>query len=234
MLVLPVIRYPAHAMFSHHAARVATLLLIAALPLLARAEPATAPATAPASSATAVIDRFHAELLGIMKNAQTLGIDGRRARLQPVMDETYDFPGMAQRSLGPAWSKLDLAERARFVQVFRGMILRTYAIRFNGYESERFETRGEESSVAGTEIVRTILHTAKEDVHLDYRLRETPEGWRVIDIYLGGTISELAMKRAEYTSVIAREGFDALVAALERKVEGATADVPASSDSLDK
>ena len=210
-------------MFPHHAARVATLILIAALALAARAEPA------PASE---VIDRFHAALLDVMKNAKALGVEGRRARLQPVMDETYDFPGMAQRSLGPAWGKLDDAQHARFAEVFRAMILRTYATRFDGYESERFETRGEEPSIAGTEIVRSVLHTAKEDVHLDYRMRETPEGWRVIDVYLGGTVSELALKRAEYTAVLEREGFDALVGALERKIAEGPADVPASSDSL--
>jgi len=203
--------------------RVAILTLVTVLALPARAEPL---------SATAVIDRFHATLLDVMKNAKTLGVDGRRERLQPVMDETYDFPGMAQRSLGPAWGKLDDAEHARFEQVFRALILRTYATRFDGYVSERFETLGVEPSIAGTSIVRSVLHAPKEDVHLDYRMRETTAGWRVIDVYLGGTVSELALKRAEYTAVLERDGFDALVAALERKVAEGPVELPASSDSL--
>ena len=210
-------------MFPYLAARVAIAVVTAALALPARAEPLPA---------TAVIDRFHATLLLVMKDAQALGVDGRRAKLEPVMDETYDFGGMAQRSLGPAWAKLDDAEHARFEQVFRALILRTYATRFNGYESERFETLGVEPSIAGTAIVRSVLHTAKEDVHLDYRMRETASGWRVIDVYLGGTVSELALKRAEYTAVLEREGFDALVSALETKVAEGPESVPASSDSL--
>jgi phospholipid transport system substrate-binding protein len=224
MLVLPAIRYPAARMFPHRTAPVAAGLLCAVLALSARAEPA--------SGAAEVIDRFHAALLDVMKNAQELGVAGRRTRLQPVMDQTYDFPGMAKRSLGPAWAKLDDAQHARFEQVFRAMILRTYATRFDGYESERFETRGAEPSIAGTEIVRTVLHTAKEDVHLDYRMRATPDGWRVIDVYLGGTVSELALKRAEYTAMLEREGFEALAAALERKIADGAIVAPASSDSL--
>ena len=86
-------------------------------------------------------------------------------------------------------------------------------------------------SVAKTVIVRTVLHTANEDVHLDYRLRSTPAGWRVIDVYLSGTVSELALRRAEYTSVLEREGFDALLAALERKVSDSPGVPPRSSDS---
>ena len=93
------------------------------------------------------------------------------------MDQTWDFPTMSQRSLGPAWGKLDADQRERFARVFRGMILRTYANRFDGYASERFETSGSESSIAGTQIVRSVLHAANEDVHLDYRMRETSAGW---------------------------------------------------------
>lgn len=205
--------------------RVATFALIFALALAARAEP---------GDAVAVIDRFHATLLGVMKDAKALGVEGRLERLTPAMDQTWDFATMSQRSLGPGWGKLDAAQRERFAKVFRGMILRTYATRFDGYASERFETSGSESSIAGTRIVRSVLHAANEDVHLDYRMRQTSDGWRVIDVYLGGTVSELAMKRAEYTSVLERDGFDALVSALERKIADASGGVPASSDSLDK
>ena len=209
-------------MVPHRLARVATWLLAAALTFAPHAEPAPA---------AQVIDRFHATLIDAMKNAKALGVEGRLARIEPVMVETYDFPAMAQRSLGPAWGKLDDAQRARFAQVFRALILRTYATRFNAYTSERFETRGTEASIAGTEIVRTVLHSPKETVQLDYRMRSTPAGWRVIDVYLGGTVSELALRRAEYTAVLERDGFDALVAALEKKVAEGPVSVPASSDS---
>lgn len=219
------ILYAAAPMIPPRRLHVATFALIFALALAARAEPA---------DAVGVIDRFHATLLGVMKDAKALGFEGRLERLTPAMDQTWDFATMSQRSLGPAWGKLDVEQRERFAKVFRGMILRTYATRFDGYTSERFETSGSESSIAGTQIVRSVLHAPNEDVHLDYRMRQTSEGWRVIDVYLGGTVSELAMKRAEYTSVLERDGFDALVSALERKIADASGDVPASSDSLDK
>jgi phospholipid transport system substrate-binding protein len=209
-------------MVPNRIARVATFLLVLGLAFAPRAEPAPA---------AAVIERFHATLLEVMKNAQQLGVDGRRAKLEPVMSETYDFPAMAQRSLGPAWAKLDAAQRARFEEVFRGLILRTYATRFDGYTSERFELRGTEASIAGTEIVRTTLHSPKQTVQLDYRMRETKTGWRVIDVYLNGTVSELALRRAESTSVLERDGFDGLVSGLEKKVAEGPEDVPASSDS---
>jgi phospholipid transport system substrate-binding protein len=185
----------------------------------------------PGAAAVPVIDHFHAVLLDVMKNATVLGIDGRRDKLAPVLDATYDFPAMAQRSLSTGWPKLDESQRARFIAAFRGMTLRTYATRFDGYDNERFETLGVEPSIAGTVIVRSVLHTTNEDVHLDYRLRPTPAGYRVIDVYLSGTVSELALRRAEYTSVFERDGFEALVSALERKVSDAPGSPARSSDS---
>jgi phospholipid transport system substrate-binding protein len=197
-------------------------------------------AAADVPSASATIEKFHASLLEVMKNAKELGFDGRRAKLEPVLDSTYDFPAMAQRSLGPAFATLDDAQRARFIQAFRNMTLRTYATRFNGWSGEVFETKGQEDSIAGTVIVRSVVHAKPEDVSLDYRLRETPGGWRVIDVYLRGTVSELALRRSEYSAVLERDGFEALVAALERKVaEGPVPEAPGvpatpSSDSRDK
>jgi phospholipid transport system substrate-binding protein len=184
----------------------------------------------PSGAAVAVIDHFHSVLLDVMKNADALGLEGRRDKLAPVLDATYDFPAMAQRSLSTGWAKLDASQRERFTAAFRGMTLRTYATRFDGYDGERFETMGEEASIASTVIVRSVLH-ADEDIHLDYRMRSTPAGFRVIDVYLSGTVSELALRRAEYTSVLERDGFDALVSALEKKVLDAPGAPARNSDS---
>jgi len=208
-----------------------TALAVVLLATLMSASVRAAEEAAPRGQASPVIDRFHSVLLDVMKNAKELGLEGRKEKLGPALDATYDFPAMAQRSLATGWAKLDDAQHQRFVSVFRAMTLRTYATRFDGYDNERFETLGEEPSVAGTVIVRTILHASDEDIHLDYRLRSTPAGFRVIDVYLSGTVSELALRRAEYTSVLERDGFEALVAALERKVSDAPGAPARNSDS---
>lgn len=212
----------------HHSRAVVALLLAVLLTSAARADAA---AVQPSSAAAPVVDHFHGVLIEVMKDANSLGLEGRKEKLAPALDATYDFPLMAQRSIATGWPKLDDAQRERFTAAFRALTLRTYASRFDGYDGERFETTGEEPSVAKTVIVRTVLHTKTEDVHLDYRLRSTPAGWRVIDVYLSGTVSELALRRSEYTSVLEREGFEALLSALERKASDSPGVPPRSSDS---
>ena len=58
-----------------------------------------------------------------------------------------------------------------------------------------------------------------EPVELTYRMRSTAPGWRIIDVFLKGSVSELALRRSEYSSVIKRDGFDALIKGLDEKVD---------------
>ncbi|MCH7709728.1 MAG: ABC transporter substrate-binding protein, partial [Myxococcales bacterium] len=59
-----------------------------------------------------------------------------------------------------------------------------------------------------------------DDIQLYYRLRNGTDGrWKIIDVYLNGTVSELALRRSEYSSLIKREGFEALLIALNKRIE---------------
>jgi phospholipid transport system substrate-binding protein len=51
-------------------------------------------------------------------------------------------------------------------------------------------------------------------------------GWRIVDIYLNGTVSELALRRSEYSALIQREGFKALLAKLDERINDLKQPVP--------
>ncbi|MBM3584685.1 MAG: hypothetical protein FJX36_09755 [Alphaproteobacteria bacterium] len=74
----------------------------------------------------------------------------------------------------------------------------------------------------GGVVIETWLHPGEgqEPVALDYRLRQGEDGWRVIDVYLTGTISELATRRAEFATVFRDQGLEGLIAVLEAKGGG--------------
>jgi phospholipid transport system substrate-binding protein len=48
-------------------------------------------------------------------------------------------------------------------------------------------------------------------------LRASDDAWRLIDVYLSGTVSELATRRSEFSAVLRRGGPEALVDALQQK-----------------
>ena len=110
-------------------------------------------------------------------------------------------------------------ERKKWIHCFENVTAANYAGRFTGYTGQEFVTLGVEPSSHNTIIVRTrLINPDGEDVDLNYRLRETPAGWRIIDVYLNGTVSELALRRSEYSSLIKRDGFQSLVDSVDKRV----------------
>ena len=93
-----------------------------------------------------------------------------------------------------------------------------YAGRFRGYSGEYFETLATSTGAHDTEMVQTQIVLPKDDdIQLNYRLRKIDSGWRIIDVYLNGTVSELAMRRSEYSSTLKREGFESLMDTIDEK-----------------
>lgn len=177
------------------------------------------PAHAAELQPTAVIGRFYDTLLGAMKDAQALGFKGRYQKLEPAIEATFDLPLMTRLSIGPQWRKLTPEQQKQLVSAFKDYTFSTYANRFDGYSGERFEVNPTTSSAAGGVVVQSNLVKSDGDkVSINYLMRQEPEGWRVIDVFLNGTVSELATRRSEFTSVLRRDGVGGLLRLLADKV----------------
>jgi phospholipid transport system substrate-binding protein len=180
---------------------------------------AFAAAAADPSLAVGVIQQLDDGLLGVMKDAKALGYQGRFDRLASLVDHTYDVPFMAEKVLGSHWQQLDEAARTRWIGVFRQYLVANYAGNFTGFSGQRFEVLGQEPAPNDTTLVKTVLHDpGNEDVDLTYRMRDAGQGWRIGDIYLKGTVSELALRRSDYASVLDSGGLDALVGVVQAKI----------------
>jgi len=175
------------------------------------------------------VNGLHEALLGVMKEADELGYQGRFNRLYPLLPQLFDLPFMAQKSIGRYWKTTSEAERAQLLETFTRFTTANYAGNFDEYTGQIFETLGTEESTHGTMLVRSQLTTpGGEKIQLNYRLRPVDGHWKIIDIYLNGTVSELALRRSEYSSLIEREGFNALIAALDDKITDLSASTPAA------
>ena len=54
-------------------------------------------------------------------------------------------------------------------------------------------------------------------MQLDYLLRSAQDKWRIIDVYLSGTVSQLAARRSEFSAVLRQSGVSGLIALLKQK-----------------
>jgi len=185
---------------------------------------ASAPAGAAATDGTAValarqvIDGFHATLLDVMKNAKALGIRGRFDRFAPEIAQRFDSELMIALASGTYWRKAEPALRTKLVTAFRRMSTATYATRFTGWSGEKFETLSVEPGPRNTLIARTrIVEPEHKPVPLSYVLKKSAGTWRIVDVLAETGISELAVRRSEYRSILADGGVAALVRSLDQK-----------------
>ena len=172
------------------------------------------------AEAVATVDRLHAALVEIMKNAESLGFQGRLDYVEPVVLESFDFPFITQFALGRYWSTLDDAQKTGMVDVFSRWTVAHYAARFDDYSGETFEVVSAATERRARELVRTVLRRgggSREDVTLDYLLHEVDGAWRIINVIANG-VSDLSLKRADYGAVMSARGYDGLVERLNNQI----------------
>ena len=168
--------------------------------------------------AAARVSTLYEALLQTMKQAKQLGLKGRYGKLAPVLAKTYDLPLMSRIAVGQSWDALSAPQRQSIVNAFTRMTTATYASRFDGFSGETLEVIQTVARPNGDKLVKTrIVQSNGKTVALNYLVRNTGTDWRVIDVYLNGTISELASRRAEFAAILKSGGPEALVASLNKR-----------------
>jgi len=169
--------------------------------------------------AAAPVERLHEALAYNMRNAEDLGYEGRYGNLEPVVEGAFALEQMTAVAAGRRWGDLSDAERQALVQRFKEMTIANYAARFDDYKGQDFVIDAVADAPRERKLVRTrIDRKDKDDVSLDYVVAAQSDDWRIVDILLEGRYSELATRRSEYTSLLKREGYDGLIAALDAKI----------------
>jgi phospholipid transport system substrate-binding protein len=193
-------------------------LFVSALALCAGlAVPAKFAAALPGGNGAETVRAFYATLLDTMRNGPQLGAQGRFAKLAPVISQNFDIPLMTRLAVGPEWNALTPAQQGQVTQAFERYVAAVYAERFDSYAGEQLKVTGEEASPAGTVILSQIVKSNGEPVRVNYLMRQNQGGWQIADVYLNGTISELATRRSEFGSILKAQGINGLITALNNK-----------------
>jgi len=195
--------------------RAARLLLLLGIALAA---PFSASAALPAPSDT--IRSFYDALLAVMRKGPALAPQERYRTLQPVIARTFDLPSMTRAAVGPAWGDISGTAQQAITEAFGRYVTATYAERFSEYSGQKFEVTGELARSAGVFVDSRIVRANGEPVEIRYLMRQSGADWRISDVYLNGTISELATRRSEFSSIVNQKGIDALISTLNRKADG--------------
>jgi phospholipid transport system substrate-binding protein len=172
-----------------------------------------------AATARQVVEKFQAELIEVMKNGKQLGYAGRYEKLKDPVSNSHDLTKIARIVVGKEWEKLSEEQQQKLVDVFIRLSIASYAHNFKEYSGESFVFDSEEETARGGVVVHShLVVPGEKDVKFDYMLKEKGPSWRIINIIANG-VSDLALKRSEYTAILQREGFDALITKINEKID---------------
>lgn len=173
-----------------------------------------------ADPAVTRIRAFYDSLLAVMKQADRPGMQGRYDKLTPAIRGTFDFAAMTRIAVGPDWNGIAPGQQSELIESFARMTIATYANRFDGYSGERFEVEPASEGRSTGRIVHTkLVPSTGEPVTLNYLMRGSGDNWRIVDVYLTGTISELATRRSEFTAILKAGGPQALIESLRKQAD---------------
>jgi len=173
------------------------------------------PATAQADPARATVQSLDDGLLAIMKEKGTE--KSRSQSIAPVIDRAFDLSLMTRLAVGPSWTTIAPSDQQALVAAFRRMTIAQYAANFDSWSGESFVVAPQVEGRAGDRLVRTTLNApGKEPIAISYRLRASGAAWKIIDVFYRNAISQIATRRSDFSSVLAKEGAKGLIAHLDK------------------
>jgi len=174
-----------------------------------------------AAMPAATLNSFYDTLLAVMKEGPKLGFAGRRQKLAPAITQAFDLSLMTRLVVGLQWPNLSAEDQKQLVAAFSDFSIATYANQFDDFSGEQFEVDPKAAPAPASDvIVKTkLIQSNGEPVQLDYLLRQEQAGWRIIDVFLSGTISQLAARRSEFSGILREKGARGLIAVLTEKTK---------------
>ena len=165
------------------------------------ADAQSVPSVGVLEDARAVVSELLDQLV-VVASEPEVSLTERAAALRDTITQTHELPYIAQFSVGRFWRNFTPEEQHDFVAEFSALSIANYASRFVSISAQSL-TVGEVERVAED---RAQIHTAVQRrdgsvVPIDYVLRFRDDHWKIINVVADG-VSDLALKRAEYRSVL--------------------------------
>jgi phospholipid transport system substrate-binding protein len=173
-----------------------------------------------ADPAAAQIEALDSALIDTMKAAKALGVQGRFHRLEPQVARAFDFATMTRFAVGPSWATIPAGEQQALIAAFGRLTAASYAHNFDGYAGERFDVDPNVLTRGPDKVVTTHLTSpGHAPVTIAYRMRDAGGGWKIIDVFYNGAISQLTTRRSDFAATLAQGGAPALITHLDALVD---------------
>ncbi|MBT5065246.1 MAG: hypothetical protein HOM64_03165 [Proteobacteria bacterium] len=165
-----------------------------------------------------IVLNLHEVLLTAMKSEKSLGHAGRIDIIRNVVSQSFNFPLISKVVLGEKWEVLSHEDKQEFVSVMRSLSISTYAHHFSNYSGQKFIIVERKSRNNSLSLSTSLLSDNGDRTSLKYILRKNTEGWLIVNVISEG-VSDLALKKAEYSYIMEKDGIKSLLRQLTMKIE---------------
>ena len=164
------------------------------------------------STPSETIDLLHNSLKQIVSS----NIDNKK--IQSVISNTYNTERMLALIIGEVWKKSISKDRMALKKVFEEYIAKNYILRFRGIKSLEFGKLEINQAGKNYRMAKTkLILNSKDIVPLNYLLDQTNNSWKIFDVLIDGSISEIATKKSEFKSFTNQDDLKPLLEALQKK-----------------
>ena len=131
--------------------------------------------------------------------------------------QNYNSEKMLSMIIGNQWKNVSNKKRKEIINIFEEYIAKNYVRRFSKMKDFSF-IENKEQNVGKFVMVRSNLVIGKkEKVSISYLLSNDQNKWKIFDVLLAGSVSEIATKKSEFQSFIKGGNIDPLIDALKKK-----------------
>ncbi|MCR9241680.1 MAG: ABC transporter substrate-binding protein [Rhodobiaceae bacterium] len=173
-----------------------------------------------AAAARQIVEKFSQSLVSSVRNDSTTTYKDRFDALLPVFRENFALNILARATVGKrVWEQWSDSEQADYQEVLARFLTGTLVRRVKNDKGYKFSFVGIEPGPRSSLIARTLLERdAKDPIELDYRLDKVGGRWMISDVFAESAVSEVALRRAEFSGTIRSGGQSGLIVALEEKL----------------
>jgi phospholipid transport system substrate-binding protein len=171
------------------------------------------------AEAVAAVKQLQDGQLEVIQKLGQLSVKQRYDALRPAIGATFDLTAMAKTVFGAGWDALSDSQKAEWAVALGDYVTASYAARLEGFNGKGFERDDKTQTRDGNVVVTTkVILAAGAPMPLDYVVRPTPQGWKIGDILVDGSLSELAQWRRSLRG-LGDSGFAASKATLRQRTE---------------
>lgn len=138
--------------------------------------------------------------------------------IKNLVAQTYNVEKMISIIIGKKWNQIKAVKQKEIISVFNEYVIKNYIKRFKKIKQIDFENLSSKEVRKNYYLVKTKLKILEEeDVKIDYLLIKNNDEWKIFDVLLAGSVSEIATKKSEFNSFISNNNIEGLIQALKSK-----------------